>query len=130
MLVSPCCSTNTGMSIYRCQFKNITYEFVITFPAMLRICCSSLRIFEWEGKSSPSCNFLNPTVLSQPHLGRKNNCFRVFCFFFSIIMAGTVSSKRPYGSWICSISPQCLKLNVLAKSVNSYSACFFFFACT
>ena len=41
MEVSPCWSANTDMSMCRSLLENVTYEFVLTSPAVLSMFCLS-----------------------------------------------------------------------------------------
>ena len=38
---SPCCSANTGVSMYSSPWESITYELVLTSPAVSCMSCSS-----------------------------------------------------------------------------------------
>ena len=43
-LMNSCCSANTGVSMFVCPQKNVTYQFVLISLVVLRVYCSSLLV--------------------------------------------------------------------------------------
>ena len=58
LYVSSLWSANTGSSMYRVPLKNITYEFVLSSPAVSCMPCSSYLTFEIGGRWPYSCCFI------------------------------------------------------------------------
>ena len=67
MAVSFCWLANTGMSMCRCLLENVAYKFVLTFPAVPHMSCSSYLDGLCDGKQVaiqlPFCEVL---TLTQP----------------------------------------------------------------
>ena len=50
MTVTLCWSANTGVSMCRSPSENVTYEFVLTSPAVPHMSCSSYFYGLWDGR--------------------------------------------------------------------------------